>query len=123
MKTKETTIKYSNKTDQIHRSKWETQFYQNGNIRFGLFQFESHKNAECEQEMMSLEERIDRDREFKHVLNKQKLRFSRKSALSINGFCNSEQLDSIFLEYAYQLVKSVLSHSKYEITCRITLQV
>ena len=89
---------YIFKTDQIDRSKWETQFYQNGNIRFGLFQFESHKNAEFEQKMMSLEETIDRDREFTHVLNKQKLRFFHKSTLSINDFCNSEQFDSICLD-------------------------
>ena len=83
----------------------------------------SHKNAEFEQEMVSLEERVDRDREFTHVLNKQKLRFLHKSTLYINGFCKSEQFDSICLDYGYQLVKSVLSHGKYEITCRITLQV
>ena len=70
---------------------------------------------------MSLEERIDRDREFMHVLNKQKLRFLHKF-VSINGFSNSEQFDSIYLDFAYQLVESVLSHGKYEITCRITLQ-
>ena len=100
--------KYSNNNDQIDRSKWETQFYQNGNIRFGLFQFESHKNAEFEQEMMSLEERIDRDKEFTHALNKQKLRFLHKATLSINGFCNSEQFDSICLDYAYQIVVSTI---------------
>ena len=73
--------------------------------------------------MMSLEERIDRDREFTHVLNKQKLRFLHKSTLSINGFCNSAQFDSICLDYAYQLVELVLSYGKYEITSRITLHV
>ena len=90
-----------------------------GDIRFGLFQFESHKNAEFEQDMMSLEGRIDRDREFTHVLNKQKLRFLHKSTLSIK----IEQFDSICLDYVYQFVESVLSHGKYEITCRVTLQV
>ena len=105
--------KYSNKTDQIDGSKWEIKFYQNGSIRFGLFQFESHKNADFEQEMIG----------NLHLLNKQKLRFLYKSTLSINGFCNSEQFDSICLDYAYQLVESVLSHGKYEITCRLTLQV
>ena len=49
--------KYSNKSDQIEGSKWEIQFYQNGSIRFGLFQFESNKNAEFEQEMVSLEKK------------------------------------------------------------------
>ena len=73
--------------------------YQNGNIRFGLFQFESDKNVEFEQEMMSLEERIDRDREFTHVLNKQNLRFLHRSTLSIKGFCNTEQFGSICLDY------------------------
>ena len=72
--------------------------------------------------MVPLEERIDRDREFAHVFSKQKLRFLHKSTLSINGFCNSEQFDSICLDYAYQLVESVLSNGKYEITCRITLK-
>ena len=59
-------------TDQIDGSKWETQFYQNGNIRFGLLKVESHKNAEFEQKVISLEERVGRDREFTYVLNKQK---------------------------------------------------
>ena len=36
-------------------------------MRFGIFQFESHKNADFEQKMMSLEERVDRDREFTHI--------------------------------------------------------
>ena len=73
--------------------------------------------------MMSLKERVDRDKENTHVLNKQKLRFLHKSTLYINGFCNCEQFESVCLGYAYQLVESVLSHGKYEITCRITLQV
>ena len=59
--------KYSNKTDQIDGSNWETQFYQNGSIRFGLLELESHGNAEFEQEMISLKERVDQDREFTHV--------------------------------------------------------
>ena len=29
------------------------------------------------------------------------------------GFSNSEQFDSICLDYAYQLVESVVSHGKY----------
>ena len=66
--------KYSNKTDQIDGSNWEIQFYQNDSIRFGRLEFEGHGNAEFEQEMVSLEERVDRDREFAHVLSKQKLR-------------------------------------------------
>ena len=119
MKNKETKTAKATKNKQ----KQTSLIYQNGNIRFGIFQFKSHKNAKFEQEMMSLEVRIDRDREFTHVLNKQKLRFFHKSTLSINGFCNSEQFDSICLDYAYQLVDSVLSHGKYEITCRITFQV
>ena len=75
---------------------------------------ESHKNPEFEQETISLEERVDQDREFTYVLNKQKSRFLHKSTLYINGFCNSEQFDSICLDYAYQLVESVVSHGKYE---------
>ena len=51
------------------------QFYQNGSIRFSVLEVESHKNAEFEQEIISLEERVDRDREFTDVLNKQKLGF------------------------------------------------
>ena len=115
-------VQISNKTDQIDGSKWETQFYQNGNIRFGLFQFERHKNPEFEKEMMSLEERVVRDRGL-HVLNKQKLRFLHKSTVYISGFCNSEQFDSICLDCFYQLVESVLSHGKYEITSNITASV
>ena len=57
------------------------QFYQNGSIRFGLLEVESHKNAEFEQEMISLEERVDCDREFTDVLNRQKLRFLHKCML------------------------------------------
>ena len=90
------------------------QFYQNGSIRFGLLKVESHKNAKFEQEMISLEERVDWDREFTYVLNNQKLRFLHKCALYLNGFCNSEQFDSIWLDYAYQLVESVAPHGKYE---------
>ena len=40
--------------------------------------------------------------------------FSRQPTLYINGFRNSEQFDSICLDYAYQLVESVVSHGKYE---------
>ena len=106
--------KYSSKTDQVDGSKWETQFYQNGSIRFGLLEVKSHKNADFEQETISLEKRVDRDREFTYVLNRQKLHFLHKCTLYINGFCNSEQFDSICLDYAYQLVESVVSHGKYE---------
>ena len=49
-----------------------------------------------------------------NVLKKQKLRFLQKSTLYINGFCNNEQFDPICLDYAYQLVKSVVSQGKYE---------
>ena len=41
--------KYSNKTDQINGGNWETQFYQNRSIRFGILEFEIHRNAEFEQ--------------------------------------------------------------------------
>ena len=54
------------------------QRYQNGSIRFDLLEVDSHKNAEFEQEMTLLEERVDRDREFTDVLNRQKLRFLHK---------------------------------------------
>ena len=74
---------------------------------------ESHKNADFEQETISLEERVDRDNEFAYILNKQKLRFLHKSTLYIKGFCNSEQFNSICLDYAYQLDKSVVSHGKW----------
>ena len=40
--------------------------------------------------------------------------FLRKCTLYINGFSNSDQFDSICLDYAYQIVKSVVSHGKYE---------
>ena len=49
--------KYSNKTDQIDGNTWETQFHQNRGIKFGLFEFETYRNSEFEQEMISLEER------------------------------------------------------------------
>ena len=75
---------------------------------------ESHENAEFEQETISLEERVDRDRELTYVLNRQKLRLLHKCTLYINGFCNSEQFGSICLEYAYQLNESVVSRGKYE---------
>ena len=67
--------KYSNKTDQIDGSNWETHFCQNGSIRFGLLKFDIHGNAEFDQEMTSLEKSIDPYRKFTHGLNKQKLRY------------------------------------------------
>ena len=79
-----------------------------------VFWKSSHKNAEFEQETISLEEKVDRDREFTYILSKRKLCFLHKCTLYINGFCNSEQFDSIHLDYAYQLIKSVVSHGKYE---------
>ena len=57
------------------------QFYHNGSIRYGLLKVESHKNAEFEQENISLEERVDWDRGFTDVLNRQKLRFLHKCML------------------------------------------
>ena len=47
-------------------------------------------------------------------LSGRKHRFLRKSTLYINGFCNSEQFDSICLDYVHQLVESVVAHGKYE---------
>ena len=49
------------KQRKTNKNKHLIQFYQNGGIRFGLFQFENHKNAKFEHETMSLEERVDRD--------------------------------------------------------------
>ena len=64
-------IIYDNiKKVQIHY--WEIQFYQNGSIRLSLLEFEIHGNGKFEQKMISLEEILDQDREFTHVLNKQK---------------------------------------------------
>ena len=40
--------------------------------------------------------------------------FFRESTLCINGFSSSEQFDSIYLDYAYQLVGSVVYNGKYE---------
>ena len=40
--------------------------------------------------------------------------FFRKSTLNIDRFSNSEQFDSICLDYVYQLVESVVSHGEYE---------
>ena len=75
---------------------------------------ESEK-SKFEEETISLEERVDRDRKFTYVFNKQKLRFLQKCKLYINGFCNSEQFDSIWLDHVYQLVEPVVSHGKYEV--------
>ena len=99
---------------QIDGSIWETQFYQNRSIKFGLLEVESHRNAEFEKETISMEERVDREIEFTYVLNEQKLCFLHKSTPYINGFCNNEKFDSICLVYAYQLFESVVSHGKYE---------
>ena len=46
-----------------------------------FLEVESRKNAEFEQETILLEEKVDGDREFTYVLNKQKLRFLHKSTL------------------------------------------
>ena len=77
--------------------------------------------------MTPLEERTDRCRAITYVLKQAKTvffslynlpgkihRFFRKSTLYVNGFSNSDQFDSICLDYAYQLVESVVSHGKYE---------
>ena len=77
--------------------------------------------------MIPLEERTERNRTFTCVLKEAKTvffslynlpgrihRFFRKSTLYINGFSNSKQFDSICLDYAYQLVESVVTHGKYE---------
>ena len=77
--------------------------------------------------MIPLEERTDQYRAFTYVLKQAKTvffslcnlpgrihRFFRKSTLYINGFSNSKQFDSICLDYAYQLVESVVTHGKYE---------
>ena len=80
----------------------------------GKFPWVIYENSEFEQEAISLEEKVGRDWEFTYVLNKQKLRFLHNSTVYIKGFCNSEQFDSIYLAYAYQLVESVVSHGKHE---------
>ena len=77
--------------------------------------------------MIPLEERTDQYRTFTYVLKQAKTvffslynlpgrihRFFRKSTLYMNGFSNSKQFDSICLDYAYQLVESVVTHGKYE---------
>ena len=51
--------KHSNKTGQVDGSKWETQFYQNSSIKFCLLGVEVQKNADFEQEKISLEETVD----------------------------------------------------------------
>ena len=88
---------------------------------------EVQKNADFEQEKISLEETVDRDGEFTYVLNRQKFRFLLKCTLYINGFYNSEQFDSICLDYVYQLYQLVKSVEyltvNMKIICRITLQV
>ena len=52
------------KTDQIDGINWETQFDQNGTVRFILLEFEIHENAGLNKKMISLEERVDQDWEF-----------------------------------------------------------
>ena len=77
--------------------------------------------------MLPLEVRTDRYRAFTYVLKQAKTmsfslynfpggthHFFHKSTLYINGFSNSHQFDSIYLDYAYQLVKSVVTHGKFE---------
>ena len=62
--------------------------------------------------MISLEERVDRDREFTDVLNKQNYAFSISVRCIIEQYI--EQFDKICLDYGYRLVESVVSHGKYE---------
>ena len=54
--------------------------------QIGLLEYEIDGNAEFVQEIISLEERIDQDREFTHVLNNEKLRsfFRTIKSLSIS---------------------------------------
>ena len=85
--------------------------------------------------MLPLEVRTDRYRAFTFFEKKtvffslynlpgETHHFFRKSTLYINGFSNSEQFDSIYLDYAYQLVESVVTHGKYENNMHLlTLQV
>ena len=74
-----------------------------------------------------LEVRTDRYRVFTYVLRQAKTvifslynfpgrihHFFCKSTLYINGFSNSDQFDSIYLDYASQLVESVITQGKYE---------
>ena len=77
--------------------------------------------------MMPLEERTDRYGAFTYLLKQAKTvffswyifpgrihRFFRKSTLYINCFSNSELFALIYLDHAYQLVESVVTHGKYE---------
>ena len=77
--------------------------------------------------MIPLEVRTNRYRAFTYVLKQGKNRvlllynfpgrihhFFHKSTLYMNGFSNSDQFDSICLDYAFQLVESVITHCKYE---------
>ena len=41
-------------------------------------------------------------------------RFFYKPTLYINGYSNSEEFETICLDYAYQVVESVVSSGKYE---------
>ena len=99
---------------------FENEICHNGKISFGAFEFEIHGNAEFEPEVISLEERADWDRCFTYVLRQAKAvffpsyylcdrihRFLCKSALYMNDCSNSEQFNSICLDYAYQFVESV----------------
>ena len=77
--------------------------------------------------MIPLEVRTNRYRAFTYVLKQAKIvffslynfpgrihHFFHKSTLYMNGFSNSDQFDSICLDYAFQLVESVITHCKYE---------
>ena len=89
--------KYSNKTDQIDESNWEKCLK---NILFEEQIYHNEKTKTVFFSSYNLPGRIHRS--------------FRKSTLYISGFPNSEQFDSICLDYAYQLVESVVSHCKYE---------
>ena len=77
--------------------------------------------------MIPLEVRTDPYRAFTNVLTQAKTmffslynfpgrihHFFRKSTLYMNDFSNSDQFHSICLDYAFQLVESVVTHDKYE---------
>ena len=101
------------------------QIHLNESIRFDLLEFEIHENSEFQEKKILLEERSDQDRLFTYVLKQAKTvffssyyfsgmnRFLRKSTLYINDFSNNEQFDTIYLDYAYELVESVVSHGRY----------
>ena len=88
-----------------------------------VWSFEVQGSQKCavSPEMILLEERADRDRSFTYVLRQVKTvfftsyylcgrihRFLSMSTLHMNGLCICKQFNSRYIDYAYQLIESVI---------------